>query len=147
MLERRQVPHNQQTTRQTLLAALWNCDFMQQKADSQSPEFVDVPLAPCSSTDTFSSLSVRPVSPPNLPPELVVHALITQDRSMVEIKQDSPAHITQEGHVDPRDLYEDSKHRLLYSRSKVYVHPTGLRAMCLMPATLCLRILSSLQTG
>lgn len=47
-------------------------------------------------------------------------------QDMVEIKQDSPALMTSNGKPDrdPREHYEDSKHRLLYS-IRSYVHPTG----------------------
>ena len=44
---------------------------------------------------------------------------------MVEIKQDSPALLAQFKDRDPHDVFEESKHRLLYSKSRVYVHPTG----------------------
>ena len=44
---------------------------------------------------------------------------------MVEIKRDSSSLSTSKRREIQEDGAEDSKHRLLYSKSRVYVHPTG----------------------
>ncbi len=44
---------------------------------------------------------------------------------MVEIKRDDPSLSTTQGGKNHEDGIEDSKHLLLYSKSRVYVHPTG----------------------